>query len=371
MKYLIEFTPVGSFAFSGETSLTNPGEINSRRASYLADSEFLPPQTTILGTLRRAVLEWTGQFRADGKYGESQEFTKDIGEKAFSLDDECFSLGKIKSISSVFITRHNNEKTQYIFPAPRNAVLPPDENDTHHFHPMAWDACKRANDEQAMPDYNVKKGWLDGFVALDASPEDIASNLSAFVARNILGAEIISQYNLFKKSPQTAVRQADQEDNKGFRIHHRVYFTGKHDAFAVVADLEDLAPDKSLLVSMGARNSLFRVTATPLPKADISISEAESSCCMAVLSPMKLPENWRSMVDFAILGRQKIRQMKRKGNSFAYQHDSTLRFFASPGSVFYLKPDQRDHFISAITRQTALRNAGFNQYIMLNEEAKQ
>lgn len=364
MKYLIEFTPLGSFAFSGETSLTNPGEASSRRASYLADSEFMPPQTTILGALRRCVLEWTGLYRSDGRYDDLEALAEVIGKDAFSLDAKKFSMGAIHAISGVFLTHRENDQTHFMFPVPQNIA-----RKTQVYQPMSWNAEMRYADKPALTGYNVKAGLQSGFVSIDASdPASAASDLTTFVEKHIDGAPFIPHSDVFEKYAQTAIRQINNEDNKGFRIHHRVYFKNQQFSFAIIADLQGIEPLGSLIVSMGARNSLFRVTSTKLiATAPI---ESTSGCCLSVLSPMMLPENWRDMVDFAILARQKVRQMKRRNNSdFSYRHDSTLRFFASPGSVFYLKPDRVIDFIEAIQRQTALRQAGFSQYIILSKEA--
>lgn len=364
MKYLIEFTPLGSFAFSGETSLTNPGEATSRRASYLADSEFMPPQTTVLGTLRRCVLEWAGLYHSDGKYDDHQAMAEVIGESAFSLDDKQFSMGAIRSISGVFLTRHENDHIHFLFPVPLNIV-----RDTKVYQPMSWNAAMRDADEPALTGYNVKKGLQSGFVSIDASdPASMVSDLSCFVETHIAGAPFIPHSDVFEKYAQTAIRQINNEDNKGFRIHHRVYFKKQQFSFAIIADLQSVEPFGSLIVSMGARNSLFRVT--PAKLTATAPVESTIGCCLSVLSPMMLPENWRDMVDFAILARQKVRQMKRRNNfDYTYRHDSTLRYFASPGSVFYLKPSRASEFIDAIQHQTALRQAGFSQYIILNKEA--
>lgn len=363
MKYLIEFTPLGSFAFSGETSLTNPGETSSRRASYLADSEFMPPQTTMLGTLRRCVLEWAGLYHSDGKYDDLQAMAEVIGEKAFSLDDKQFSMGAIRSISGVFLTRHENDHIHFLFPVPLNIA-----RDTKVYQPMSWNVDMRCADKPALTGYNVKDGLPSGFVSIDVSdPASMASDLTHFVEAHIAGAPFIPRSDVFEKNAQTAIRQINNEDNKGFRIHHRVYFKKQQFSFAIIADLQNIKPVGSLIVSMGARNSLFRVTPTQLTAA--APIESTIGCCLSVLSPMMLPKDWRDMVDFAILTRQKVRQMKRRNSfDYTYRHDPTLRYFASPGSVFYLKPNRATDFIEAIQHQTALRQAGFSQYIILSKE---
>lgn len=371
MKQLIRFTPVGSYAFSGDSSLSNKGEDEVRRASYIVDSEYLPPQTTVLGTLRRALLEWAGIFHGNAIYTPDEQANIDqlIGTKGFRFSNEpVFDAGIIRSISCVFMTRIKDGQSEWLFPVPQNVKL---KESTCQF--MPWDADSSMNGMPGLNGYNVKDGLRNAFVVIPA-PETISEAGVEALIQDIQGKSCVDASSIFHKEVQTAIRQAENDDDKGFRMHHRVYLPDSSYAFAVIADLDDAMPlpdlSRKLLVSMGARNSLFRVEATPLGTSAGQIQAPADGQygCIATLSPLLLPENWREQVAFAIVNRQKVRQMIRKAvPGIAYGHDDTLRYFAAPGSVLYIKPACVHAFCAALNAQTALRQAGFSHYIILNE----
>ena len=378
MKYLIEMTPVSSYAFSGESSFLNPGEAKTRRSGYHVDSEYLPPQTTVLGTLRRCMLEWKGLLREDRQYTQSEKesMTQLIGEMPFRIGSPAFNLGAVRGISCLFLTRRTtDEQEQWLFHIPRNA----DQNeDAEAYHAMPWNRAKMQNNEIALEGYSVKKPQASAYVAVSHSRRDAlpAGGVEAVFTAGLHTGSLIPQSNIFTVYQQSAVRKVEDDDQKAYRLHERVVFNrneGRY-AFAVVAELApDTLPDdpRPLIVPMGARGSLFSVQATPLrqEEADSSPAFPQKECCIAALSPLALPADWRQKVAFAILNKQKIRQMVPvEAGSYTYRHDTTLRFFAAPGSVLYLAAEDAPAFVAELQQNNALYKAGFNHVIIMDGE---
>lgn len=382
MKYLIEMTPIDSYAFSGESSFLNPGEAKTRRSGYYVGSELLPPQTTVLGTLRRCLLEWGGLFRSDMQYteNEKQQMKRLIGEKPFRFGTPEFELGAIEGISCLFLTQrtHNEngeEQEHWLFPIPKNTRQ---NKEATKYEPMPWDRRKMENNEVSLDGYDVKEYLASGFVAVPFGRSDVlpAAGVEAVFANGLKTGTLIPQHDIFISYQQSAVRKVDNDEEKGYRMHERVVFNRKKGrfAFAVLAELNEEKPehiDRPLIVSMGARGSLFEVHATPVQQAAAEQSEVlpRNECCLAVLSPVALPDRWRDKIAFAIMSKQKIRQMVPVSNgSYAYRHDTTLRYFAAPGSVLYLKAENAKAFLQEIHQADYLYKAGFNHVIMMDGE---
>lgn len=382
MKYLIEMTPIDSYAFSGESSFLNPGETKTRRSSYHVDSELLPPQTTVLGTLRRCLLEWNKLFRDDKQYSEheKEEMKKLIGAQPFQIDSMKFELGAIKGISCLFLTQRTQdeegrEKEHWLFPIPKNAKQ---NEKAMQYKAMPWDRQKMEDNEISLKGYDVKEYLASGFVAVPFSRYDAlpAAGVEAVFANGLKTSALIPQHDIFISYQQSAVRKVEDDKEKGYRLHERVVFNrnnGKF-AFAVLAEIDEeklMEGTWPLVVSMGARGSLFEVQATPVRQAAPEEKTAlpQKECCIAVLSPLALPDDWRDKVAFAIISKQKIRQMVPIPNSsYAYQHDTTLRYFAAPGSVLYLKAEDAQAFLDEVHQNEYLYKAGFNHMIMMDGE---
>ncbi len=113
-QYLFTFTPISSFSFSGETSARTKGIDDtflkadpnaSRRQSFLVETSTMPPQTTVMGAVRRVL------------YGRNDI---SIGNKSFHLaNEEKQDMGDIVAISPVFlIGKQANGEEIICLPAP-------------------------------------------------------------------------------------------------------------------------------------------------------------------------------------------------------------------------------------------------------------
>lgn len=374
-------TPLDSYAFSGESSLQNPGEPRTRRNSYHVHSEYLPPQTTVLGTLRRCLLEWGKLFREDKAYDRAakEEMAKLIGAEPFRFTASEFNLGAIKGISCVFLTHtHDDGKKSWLFPVPRNTSQ---DEKILTYQPMSWDRDGFVRHQVSLNGFDVKKSLSEAYVSVPFSSEGElpAGGVEQFFANNLKTGNLVPSKNIFISSLQSAIRKVEDDVQKGYRIHERIMFKRENGqyAFAIVADIADgiLSAPAPLIVSMGARGSLFRVQATVLKQVQgctnnkANRSFPEKGCCIAALSPLSLPANWRDMVSFAILNKRKIRQMMPcSTGADAYRHDETLRFFAAPGSVLYLPQEKAKAFLEQLEQNQNLYKAGFNHVMFLDEE---
>ena len=113
MRYLIQLKPLTPYFFGGENTFGYNVEKNE---SYIIHSMLLPQQTSILGMIRKKILDEESnashsqfKLKEDFKYPQEEWsiIDKRIGTDSFDLKKTKQSFGHIKSISPVFII-HNN-----------------------------------------------------------------------------------------------------------------------------------------------------------------------------------------------------------------------------------------------------------------------
>ncbi len=115
MKQLVTFTPENRYFF---------GYTYSYEDSYLIKSRAVPPLSTILGTIRKAILDQNDILKISdyrGKIVEKANNTKEIIDAIGDFDyntNPNGDLGLIKSISPVFLVRKSDKK--FFYPIPLN-----------------------------------------------------------------------------------------------------------------------------------------------------------------------------------------------------------------------------------------------------------
>lgn len=119
IKYLVKLTPHEKFYFGGEQTFgEKSGKDDTTETNYLVKSNYFPQQTSILGLIRHQLLIQSDEnvFK-ENKIQDSIEASKLIGESGFS-DSAKFPLGKIHSISPVFLSKNTGESdAAFFFPA--------------------------------------------------------------------------------------------------------------------------------------------------------------------------------------------------------------------------------------------------------------
>lgn len=119
IKYLVKLTPHEKFFFGGEQTFGERLDKNDdTETNYLVKSNYFPQQTSILGLMRFQLLVQAGSKIFDnGSIQNANEACILIGESSFKIENG-FPIGKIHSISPVFICNTiNNTTNKYLFPA--------------------------------------------------------------------------------------------------------------------------------------------------------------------------------------------------------------------------------------------------------------
>lgn len=119
IKYLVKLTPHEKFFFGGEQTFGERLDKNDETdTNYLVKSNYFPQQTSILGLIRFQLLAHAGSKIFDnGSIQNANEACILIGESSFKIE-KGFPIGKIHSISPVFICNTIDSKTnEFLFPA--------------------------------------------------------------------------------------------------------------------------------------------------------------------------------------------------------------------------------------------------------------
>ncbi len=124
MRYLITLQPVSYYYFGSEANFSTDKEAN-----YYAKSLLFPPQTTILGMIRREILYRKGVLKVHkkGEWIDEQDKIKAkrlVGNEPFDFEREI-DLGIIDSISEVFLVYGN----QQLYQAPFDMDYDPKKSD--------------------------------------------------------------------------------------------------------------------------------------------------------------------------------------------------------------------------------------------------
>lgn len=128
--YFVRMTPLEPFTFGGEKGFrfdsknTENGRNNTANTSYYQSSREMPEQTTVIGMLRYLILRQTGTAKQFSEYTreDREKIKKLIGDKSFSFQETVFQMGKLQSVSPVFIVDQEKEleKVSYFVRNPLN-----------------------------------------------------------------------------------------------------------------------------------------------------------------------------------------------------------------------------------------------------------
>ena len=359
--------------FSGESSLQSPNKgdgflskdpYSAKRESFIVTSENLPPQTTMMGAIRYLLL------KNEDYYPATDDAARLIGENTFNLA-EPKEMGIIQKISPVMLTGLINcEKTGkqeqiLLLPAPADHL---NSNENQNY-PCAYAPIEK---------YNPKADLGGGYLAWRKGKDNqwIREEKCWYPADK-----------LFKSYTQalhaTTEDGAKQQDNQSFHMQERVRLidrrlTGEkgvisNPAFCVEADLAcEIQCDniQGSFVSLGGRESMFKVCIKPF---DIDLDRTEnldSSKKIYLLSPAWLPENWRDSengLEMAYLNTRRLRNAVTQVNKGAVSMklNAERYIFADAGSVFIFK----DHAKMQAFRNTIEKDkrtmCGFNRTAVL------
>lgn len=379
--YRIELTPVDTFFFGGEKTFGMGGNDN-----YLIRSERFPQQTTLLGMLRKTLLEQCGLLGAPGwKITDKKKAGQLIGHKSFHLNgsDNSIGFGAVLRLSPVFLKK---DGVRY-FPCPLD----------HEFTFAAEEGqtlfTNAGDHRQLIPKlngFNPKKGlpsaWLPEKSKADAIPESeiFKETIRPGVWKNL-------------KRPGDTSPDEGLEDEEGYYKEHFQKFNGKW-KFIFFAELDEeilsVVGDKSFengisstLVTLGKEQSTFRLEAKPVeeeldtaffPK-DLNITNAAVNWKKIVMLSDTYVDN--TIYDHIFFGVTETRDFRfiqtevSKTEQYSSLSDkdkkdgqpwkSGKKTLLARGSVLYLSPERLEEATNLLDNKR-FRQIGYNWYGVLN-----
>lgn len=265
MKQLVTFTPENRYFF---------GYTHSYDDSYIIKSRAVPPLSTILGTIRKAILDQKGILTLSKNNGKIVEKANNVQDIIDSIGDFDYNtnpqgnLGLIKSISPVFLVRKSD--TQFFYPIPLNwqeegdkkvsRAIVKKEKVLNNFNGSACEVFFN------MENYNVKSDLLEIWVNTNIW-QDIAtleskileSDADFLIPEKIFVSQIhpgISRGIKQDDKRRKSVKQSSEEQNyfikEDYSIKDNAY------CFGVILDIEDnYFTLKNSGVFMGGDRSFF------------------------------------------------------------------------------------------------------------------
>lgn len=319
--YLFSFTPLDSFSFSGENSARTKG-INdaflknahnaARRQSFRVETDTMPPQTTLMGAVRRIF------------YGTDIG----IGEKSFNIaDDKPQDMGDIASVSAVFLKGKDKDGEEvYCFPAPFATMKKYQE---------------KAEYAPAQPDlYDPKAGTSKGFLVY---PKDALTQEPVWHDAD----------EFIKVFEQPVVHIGENAKADGYHLQCKCRFKSESFSglsFCVVVALKKRpkAQIKPMLISLGSRDGRFLAEAEKTSFSTAELSDkltwrgTQDLWCVSLLSASLLPQDWREAEGLkqAFVETRNMR-CALSDSSFSLQLIPEKMVLADKGSVFLF--DSAEH----------------------------
>lgn len=240
-KLQINFTPLEPYFF-GNDKIFSFGK--SEKNNYYIRSEMLPSQSTIFGAVRYLFLPNKNFPDVAEKIAEN---ISAIGEKSFNIESNNIDFGKIKSMSSIFITGNGKKYIIAPFDAPSNA---------DNYSPFVdYGTMNTADGEKLfISKYDSKCGFLKAIVSLDLT-------------------ETISFDELFSKSVRVGINRNSRND--GFFKRQFVKMKNGY-SFSVVVSVDDDYKVTCDKVYMGQGKSVFSV----------SYKEVENDFCEEIVDAL-------------------------------------------------------------------------------------
>mgnify|MGYP000970288492 FL=1 len=268
-RYLVTLKPVEAFFFGGERTFEFYDENDKKELqNNIIKSSMFPQQTSILGMLRKEILNIKKLIKEDWDYKDSdkERIKKYIGSESFNIDEKEQDFGIIKKISPVFLAQIHNGKYNFMM------RIPKDHNKSLEkiceYTPLEFSKgnkcrCNFENEVYIPNNYNGKIGISNDFV-------------------NVENGEIIKSEDIFKVDDYIGIRLNDKKitkKNSLFRlVKYRLNCDCKNDIrFVFTVDIDESLFDKNEkidgyknMVSLGGEGSYFYIN---FKRVDYDITE--------------------------------------------------------------------------------------------------
>lgn len=343
-RYQVTLTPLDWFFFGGEQTFDN-----GDGQSFIAFSNRMPQQTSILGMVRYQLLKQnhlllTGEKEIDDH--RKPQIAMLVGENSFDIEATAMqSFGKIKRLSPVFVLKG----TKQLYPRPLTHGI-----DIGFKKEDVWMSGKRCDQILCAPSF-VEKDYYNycQLIDKDNKPYDIEGD-----------------EGVFSTSMQIGITKADNNDKNedGFFKQETVRFRNTDTSFAFFLELEDDITLKDDIVFVGAQRSCFQMKVTS-PSIETFIPEHPRGSIL-LLSPAFIRD--REGLDNNCIqcwsGTTHFRNLRQSsgGNLHSgfvkYKRQTSLCTFLSAGSIiFYRDEKQRQEIENKLNIQN-LQMIGYNHF---------
>jgi len=344
-KIILKITPVDSYSFGSENRRPD------NKVNYFLKSLPIPQQSTMLGAMRYMFLKFVADDKIfkDNKIKDKIEAGKLIGEKSFDIEGTNFDMGKIESISEVFLLQ---DKTPYL-PAPMDSG----------FAEITFIGVSKIPN---IPDYSAKAHYPKTFT---------------------MGDDIVKFDRIFREVIQSGNKKDNKGDDDDDAYYKRQYYRLDKDwAFGIELSGNDTCLgkfDKPIFMNMGGENKLFRIEkleGVSLDRNAILHKHAHSHYikvvltsdayvvgdpyknCLFAFSKTKPFRNLKSSVEIT------LKYQNRSKNSDSMQQSSLFELIES-GSVFYFETSEEAGKFEQQIFNNYLDKAGMNKYVLLETKS--
>lgn len=353
MIYKVRLKPLDDFFFGGEQGF---GFGHEKNENYLIRSNTMPQQTTILGALRKLVLEQSGLLKNDFAYSkeERDKITQLIGDSSFDIAKPFQSFGAIKKLYPLYIVRKVENKEREIFKTPFDAV--PEEPTYIPYNIAVRDDFEHSTFFYPV-DYSCKK-YLFG-VWIDLETKELLKNEAIFTEVGKIGIRKNRQGGtnekaLFKKF---LYRMASDCEfalylDSSFEFEDGVVFLGlDRSPFKICFEKVSSEEPKTFY-----ENSFKRLVC----QLEISFKKQTRILHKVVLlSDSLVSEDFCNYYEYGITDKEEFRNLisRYQGNTLAIEKNQKY-IMLKRGSVFYTW--DKEKFFSLLEEQQNLQLIGYN-----------
>ena len=347
MLLKIEFKPLEPYFFGNERSLQYKGvnqKVQMKAASYFAKSELIPLQSTLFGALRYlGIVEKRRDFKL------TSEDEANIGKASFQLKKEGQSFGKIKRISSLYLTDKKGDV--YIRVPADQPDFGEEERIYKGFGSFESQPVATQNGTRYLPKIDLKKGFFDGYV-------------------RVKDGVCFPTSEIFKSVVRTGI---DVARDKDAYFKKEYYFMPNH-AFMIYAEVENEFPKiKDLFVKLGQGKTAFSVSVTEV--TDMTEAEFDASTAFpveaekVVLLSDSYVRDVKALYACCYFSHSDVRDYRAmetvynaEKQSQRYRKQEVLLKLLKAGSVFWVRPECMEAFRELLNDKQA-QIAGFNLYM--------
>lgn len=345
-RYKITLQPIDWFFFGGEQTFDN-----GVSQSFIARSNRIPQQTTLLGMVRYQLL----------KKAELLPITVDnaaavkalIGPSSFNIDKTTNSFGSIRSLSPVFIEKGKRR----LVPVPLN-----------YGYTCAFDSKTRI--------------WLSGKEdngIINATSKDgknyddkdywKKNNYGLLIDQ---GGNTLEADSLYLAKMQIGITKgAERDDNKkGFFKQETLRFKDRDTRFAFYLELEGDNLIDNDFVFIGAQRSCFKMEVSTSDEQPVVPSHESNT--ILLLSPTFVDDadalnrltrfHWSYGISFRNLVVADHGNLK--SGSIAYNRHNNVITMLAPGSVLFCNEDDKEELKTLLTKPH-LQTIGYNTFDIL------